>query len=420
MILDDKVIMHPLLIPPPAYHIPSQQSSPSLHNPSKLSLSTLPPHILLQILHRTFPQSSRIPDQGTPELQRKTLYWMSTALRLVNRALYTACMHILRSTYLRAYQALLKLPYSSDPFPISSGPPAYEPDGSPVIPYAQNQTIPDESPLQTIQRETLILDRFITLKVREDVFSDESCLHLEGDDKFRDLFNLAQPQARLEDLVRIYGVKEGVVTISGVPTSPMFTTGSIRMYASSLSSSQTSFQPPTSPFHDSNAVTVTHPILTQLPPPIHQVTTVSNTITTTNKPPRSTGFFSAFKKLTYGSSPSSPSPRSPRSPSSPLSIPGPNTLIDPSIYYPNPPPIPKSKPIQPLPFSSLSITFTFQSIKLIQKRKEDGSRKCVAEVPRSRGGAPGIVGRRETLEALAEGLVRALKEGLQEESSVGK
>src|SRR5271170_5798867 len=78
MILDEKVIMRPLLIPPPAYH---SQSSPSLHTVSsnspsfsKFNLSTLPPHILLQILYRTFPQSSRIADQDTPELQRKTLY----------------------------------------------------------------------------------------------------------------------------------------------------------------------------------------------------------------------------------------------------------------------------------------------------------------------------------------------------------
>ena len=351
MILDDKVIMRPLLIPPPAYYLPSP-STPS-------NLSTLPPHILLQILHRTFPQSSRIPDQGTPELQRKTLYWLSTSLRLVNRALYTACMHILRSTYLRAYQALLRPPYSSDPFPISSGPPAYETDG-------------EESPLQTIQRETLILDRFITLKVREDVFSDESSLHLEGDDKFRDLFNMAQPQARLEDLVRICGLREGVVSIPGVPSAPN-SGRTPRLYTSSLSaSSQSSF----SPFHDSNAVAVTYPILPHTPAPSQAVS-----------PHSSNGFFSSLKKLT------STSPVSP-----------PSTTPAPFLKsYP-------TKPIRPIPFSSLSITFTFQSARLIQKRKD--SRRCVAEVPRNRGG------RKETLEVLAEDLVKALKEGL-EDGSVG-
>ena len=118
------------------------------------------------------------------------------------------------------YQALLKPPYTSDPFPTSFGPPAYDTSGSPTTyrrpPSYHSQLIPEDSPLQTIQRETLILDRFITLKVREDVFADECSLHLEGDDKFRDLFNLAQPQARLEDVVMIYGIREGVVSIPGM------------------------------------------------------------------------------------------------------------------------------------------------------------------------------------------------------------
>ena len=362
MILDDKVIMRPTFNPPPDYY-----SHPSSSFSSSNNLSTLPPHILLQILHRTFPQSSRIPDQGTPELQRKTLYWLSTSLRLVNRALYTASMHILRSTYLRAYQALLKPPYSSDPFPSSSGPPAYDTDDSP-----QYQSIPEESPLQTIQRETLILDRFITLKVREDVYSDDCSLHLEGDDKFRDLFNLAQPQARLEDLVRIFGLKEGVVSVPGVPSAPPNAGGrTVRIDTSSRSpASQSSF----SPLYNSNASPVS-PFNTSAPTP--QVA---------NKQP-SNGFFSTLRKFT-SSSPTT-------TPLSPFPLPKP---------YRRAP-----RPIQPLPFSSLSITFTFQSARLILKMN-DGSRRCVAEVPRNRSGTS----RRETLEVLAEGLVRALKEGLEE------
>ena len=366
MILDDKVIMRPLFNPPPDYY---PQSSPSSASSSQ-NLSTLPPHILLQILHRTFPQSSRIPDQDIPELQRKTLYWLSTSLRLVNRALYTASMHVLRSTYLRAYQALLKPPYSSDPFPISSGPPAYDTDGSPYQPL-QYQSIPEESPLQTIQRETLILDRFITLKVREDVYSDESSLHLEGDDKFRDLFNLAQPQARLEDLVRICGLREGVVSIPGVPSTPQIAEG--RTTRSPPSSPS---QPSLSPFHDSNDATITSSV------------SYNNTSAQVASKQPSNGFFSTIRKFTLAS------------PSTPVS---PFPLSKPYSRTP--------KTIQPLPFSSLSITFTFQSAKLIRKMKEDGSRRCVAEVPRNRGGTS----RRETLEVLAEGLVKALKEELESE-----
>jgi hypothetical protein len=267
----------------------------------------------------------------------------------------------------------LKPPYTSDPFPISSGPPAYETDGSPTFQY---QTIPEESPLQTIQRETLVLDRFITLKVREDVFSDESSLHLEGDDKFRDLFNLAQPQARLEDLVRVCGLQEGVISVPGMPSGGR----SPRIYASSLSaSSQSSF----SPFHDSNAAAVTYPL------PASTAQVVNNPSSSTRS---SNGFFSSLRKFTFPSPPSS----SPSTPSALLKS------------YPT-----TSKPVQPIPFSSLSVTFTFQSVRLI-KQKEDGSRRCVAEVPRNRVGMAAGAGRRESLEVLAEGLVRGLKEELEE------
>ena len=54
-------------------------------------------------------------------------------------------------------------------------------------------------------------DLFIALKVREDVWVDDSELHLERDESFRDLFDLLQPRARAEDLVRIYGEKNNLI-----------------------------------------------------------------------------------------------------------------------------------------------------------------------------------------------------------------
>lgn len=65
----------------------------------------------------------------------------------------------------------------------------------------------------SLQRETRVLDLFIALKVREDVWLDDSELHLGSEDSFRDLFELMQPRSRLEDLVRVIGVKEGVVSV---------------------------------------------------------------------------------------------------------------------------------------------------------------------------------------------------------------
>ncbi|KAF7759641.1 hypothetical protein Agabi119p4_11336 [Agaricus bisporus var. burnettii] len=160
------------------------KSSPPPYSPRLPStpptLAGLPPHILLHVVYSTFPQSPDI-DHGKIERQRKTLLWLVNALRLVNRSFYIACMHVLRSTYLPPYQSL---------------------------------------PIQSLQRETTILDRYIALKVREDVFADDSELHLEREDMFKDLFDHAQPKARLEDLVRRYGVREGVVTVPGAIAQP--------------------------------------------------------------------------------------------------------------------------------------------------------------------------------------------------------
>lgn len=141
-------------------------------------------------------------------------------------------MHILRSTYLPAYESHIRSPYSSDPFPH-------------ISPSSSSQS-PSRSPLKTIQRETQTLDLFIALKVREDVWSDDSELHLERDESFKDLFELIQPRTRVEDLVRTYGTMVGIICLDdtskdrsrsygGTPPSP------------SPSRSPTSHKPPPPP-----------------------------------------------------------------------------------------------------------------------------------------------------------------------------
>lgn len=105
-------------------------------------------------------------------------------------------MHVLRSTYLPAYNQLVKPPYTSDPFPMNA---------------SALSSSSDRSFVRTLQRETRVLDLFIALKVREDVWADETELHLERDESFRDLFDLMQPRSRVEDLVRYYGEREGVI-----------------------------------------------------------------------------------------------------------------------------------------------------------------------------------------------------------------
>ncbi|KAJ7736717.1 hypothetical protein DFH07DRAFT_96674 [Mycena maculata] len=209
MILDEKSMQPP---PPPYFSTQANGPPPFPHCRPPMTLSTLPSHLLLQIVHMTFPQTSGI-DEGRLERQRKTLYWLSVGLRLVNRALYIACMHVLRSTYLPAYDSLIRSPYSSDPFPLPASP---QSAFAPVNPANLR--------LETMQRETATLDLFIALKVREDVWADDSELHLERDESFKDLFDLAQPRSRLEDLIRVYGVREGVVSVDA--SAPSYGSGS--------------------------------------------------------------------------------------------------------------------------------------------------------------------------------------------------
>lgn len=88
VIIDEKS----MLPPPPPYASANPISPPPFpsqvpHDPA--SLSNLPPHILLYIVHQTLPRTSGQYDgEGKVELQRKVLYWMTVSLRLVNRALY--------------------------------------------------------------------------------------------------------------------------------------------------------------------------------------------------------------------------------------------------------------------------------------------------------------------------------------------
>ncbi|OCH87842.1 hypothetical protein OBBRIDRAFT_795823 [Obba rivulosa] len=195
VVIDEKM----MLPPPPPYSDPEPVSPPPFPHQSHrepMSLATLPPHLLLRIVYEVFPQ-------GRVEGQRKMLYWLSSCLRLVNRAFFIACMHVLRSTFLPAYTALIRPPYTSDPFPLTSPRPTY-------IDSAL-------SPIQSLQRETGVLDLFIAVKVREDVWSDDSSLHLEREETFKDLFDLMQPRARVEDLVRVYGIREDVVVVGRPP-----------------------------------------------------------------------------------------------------------------------------------------------------------------------------------------------------------
>ena len=395
MIIDDKVIMN---YPPPPYLSvanpnatteAAQSALSNVNTSGKLNLPSLPPHILIQILYALFPDEStsvstpvspalssytvrpgsdprvlnnyeaRLFDDTRAEKQRKVLFWLSTSLRLVSRHLYIACMHVLRSIYLPSYQALIRPPYSSDPFPL--GVPT-SPGGTNHLPaYGSSSCAlltlgngwPSASPIKSLQRETGVLDRYIALKVRQDVFADDTELHMEPEEAFRDLFDVAQPRARLEDLVRIYGVREGVITVPGVRNE--------REKVMNLSSAETSSKG-SSLISLSLSPTISSPStsIPQLQP---------------SQPSKSTprSLFSFMKKP--------PSPSIPqRSPVRP--------------------------PIQPLPFSVITASFSPRKVGLIYNRK-----RTISEVQR---GLSAGERRSETLEMLAKALVAGLREYLED------
>ncbi|KAG8926472.1 hypothetical protein FRC02_008871 [Tulasnella sp. 418] len=170
--------------PPPFESAAFTQSSPA-------TFQSLPQHVLLQII------ASIISSARTPAQHTRLLHWLAHSLRLVSRSLYIACMHHLRSAYLQVYVSCVKPPYTSDPFPMNP------PEAS----------IEDYTSLRSIQRETAVLDLFLVMKCLDDLRADSTELHLELD-SFKDIFDLMQPKARTEDLVRYYGQKARLVTIN--------------------------------------------------------------------------------------------------------------------------------------------------------------------------------------------------------------
>jgi len=375
--------------PPPPYMSSSsnagisQSSTRSLSTSGKHTLSSLPAHILIEIIYDTFPADShvsraslsssthhapirgnfsghvnynyddRLYDDTKAEKHRKVLYWLSTSLRFVSRQLYIACMHVLRSTYLPSYQSLIRPPYTSDPFPLAvpsspsgetSNPPAYAPTS---LSSASSDGLPTASPLVSLQRETVILDRYIVLKVIQDVLADDTELHIGREESFRDLFDVAQPRARLEDLVRMYGVQDGVVSVPGITRKK---SEGLKVYGSytgkTNKNSSTSSSPPTSPL-------ISSPQLPQVPK-------------------QSRSLFSFLKKSPPSPSQQHPAPR---------------------------------LPIQPLPFNLLTISFSPRKVGLVYNRT-----RTITEVQRA-----STLGERkaEMLELLARELVRGLREYLE-------
>jgi len=85
VVIDEKMA---LPVAPPPYASGSSAPPPfPCGRRRSMSMSTLPPNLLLHIIYMTFPQTAGI-DEGPLVRQRKTLYWLTYHLRLVNRGFY--------------------------------------------------------------------------------------------------------------------------------------------------------------------------------------------------------------------------------------------------------------------------------------------------------------------------------------------
>ncbi|PPQ88079.1 hypothetical protein CVT26_015072, partial [Gymnopilus dilepis] len=224
-------------------------------------------------------------------------------------------------------------------------------------------------------RETPILDLFIALKVRQDVLADESELHLDREDSFRDLFEVAQPRARLEDLVREVGGREGVVWVGGGGGGTMGAGGSNSRWSSSL----VSLTPPQTP--------VKAEVEEEEPPAGPSSSIARGQAQAPSHPtPTPKTRRSLFSSLPFMSSSSSSSASTSKK-SSPSSS-------SPSSSSPSPAPAPQQPRPQPLPFSSLSISFSPRRVGLVLNKT-----KTIAEIQRMGNGR-----QKEPLESLAERL----------------
>ena len=85
MILIDEKSQAMLGVPPPYEDLQPPPFPISPRPPP--TLDAVSPHLLLQIVHSLFPQTSNA-GKGKVERQRETLYYLSTSLRLVNRVFY--------------------------------------------------------------------------------------------------------------------------------------------------------------------------------------------------------------------------------------------------------------------------------------------------------------------------------------------
>ncbi|GMK58280.1 hypothetical protein CspeluHIS016_0503120 [Cutaneotrichosporon spelunceum] len=162
--------------PTPAYSPPVSNSGPA-------SFNTLP----IALVHRVLMLAAdpvATPDAWEWDLETervRRLHWLFLSLRAVNRRLYLVATSILRDRLLPTYTSLLQFP-SSSPLP----PPGTDSTDQPIF--------------AARSREAAVLDRFVAMRLGEDLRRLESTLYEDSGEEDV-LFSHLQPAARIEDLL---------------------------------------------------------------------------------------------------------------------------------------------------------------------------------------------------------------------------
>ena len=226
-----------------------------------------------------------------------------------------ACMHILRSTYLPAYDRLVRPPNSSDPFPSAH---CTEEMSSVVLPH---------------HRELRVLDRFIALLSHEERLLDASELHLPREEAYRDIFDIMQPRSRIEDLVAVEGQECGVIFFDSRRGKQARRETRVNVDAS----------PEPSVLSNDSLVSLKQSSSTEKLSPPPSFTSLVEPDTTSAKhrtiSRKASGFFSLRRTKKY-----------------PVIFPAPQTCLQPQQA---------AVAVDPLPFSTLSVAFSPRKVGLI-------------------------------------------------------
>ncbi|OCF32243.1 hypothetical protein I316_06158 [Kwoniella heveanensis BCC8398] len=181
----------------------------------KKGISVLPIHLIHRILSLTLDQRATPSTYWSdPEEERVRRIWaLFRGLRGVNRVFWLVSTSILRAMYLESYLSYIKPGYSSDPFPFDS---SHLSDPSLNLHLDSS----DSTYGRGGGRETAVFDRYIAVKVGEELREVESALS-EGSEAVGDIFHRLQPAARIEDLLLTLPPNLIVPSISSSSSNPI-------------------------------------------------------------------------------------------------------------------------------------------------------------------------------------------------------